>query len=123
MTFGANARILTIFTLFHVAISRIGIATGFVVIYGLVSGKQVNGWTGWFLWTTVLTSATGFLFPVHKLLPSHVVGIISEPPFKLTQLLVLVLFLLLTALSAIKFRQQPARVFSLGLPASSRSLE
>jgi hypothetical protein len=30
-----------------------------------------------FLLTTILTSATGFLFPFTKLLPSHVVGIIS----------------------------------------------
>lgn len=30
-----------------------------------------------FLATTILTSVTGFLFPFTKLLPSHVVGIIS----------------------------------------------
>ncbi len=33
--------------------------------------------TAVFLAATVLTSVTGFLFPFHRLLPSHVVGIIS----------------------------------------------
>ena len=33
--------------------------------------------TAMFLLTTILTSATGFLFPVEKLLPSHVIGILS----------------------------------------------
>jgi hypothetical protein len=30
-----------------------------------------------FLVTTILTSVTGFFFPVERLLPSHIVGIIS----------------------------------------------
>ena len=30
-----------------------------------------------FLATTVLTSVTGFFFPFHKLLPSHIIGVIS----------------------------------------------
>jgi magnesium-transporting ATPase (P-type) len=33
--------------------------------------------TAVFLATTVLTSLTGFLFPFPKLLPSHVVGVVS----------------------------------------------
>jgi hypothetical protein len=39
--------------------------------------KRSNGWTALFLATTVLTSVTGFLFPFHKFLPSHAVGIVS----------------------------------------------
>src|SRR5262249_44370629 len=35
------------------------------------------GWTGVFLWSTVLTSVTGFMFPFQQVLPSHVVGGIS----------------------------------------------
>src|SRR5439155_16149652 len=35
------------------------------------------GLTATFLLFTILTSATGFLFPFDKLLPSHVLGIIS----------------------------------------------
>jgi hypothetical protein len=65
------------FTLLHVLLSLTGIGSGFIVVYGLLTGKRLNGWTAIFLATTVLTSATGFLFPVEHLLPSHVVGIIS----------------------------------------------
>jgi len=65
------------FTLLHVLISLAGIGSGFVVVYGLLTGKRLDGWTAIFLATTALTSLTGFLFPVEHLLPSHVVGIIS----------------------------------------------
>lgn len=68
---------LAAFTLFHVAISLVGILGGFVVIFGLISAKQSNGWTAAFLLTTTATSVTGFLFPFHKFLPSHGVGIAS----------------------------------------------
>jgi hypothetical protein len=65
------------FTLIHVLLSLAGIGTGFIVLYGLLTGKRLEGWTAIFLATTVLTSVTGFFFPVEHLLPSHVVGIIS----------------------------------------------
>jgi hypothetical protein len=69
--------ILSAFTAFHVVLSLIGIVSGFVVVYGLLVSKRLDGWTKLFLWTTVATSVTGFLFPVHKLLPSHILGILS----------------------------------------------
>ncbi len=65
------------FTLFHVFLSLVGIATGLVVMAGLLSGRVMQAWTAIFLATTVATSVTGFLFPFHKLLPPHIVGIIS----------------------------------------------
>jgi hypothetical protein len=65
------------FTLLHVALSLIGIGSGFVVVYGLLTSKRYEGWTRLFLITTVATSATGLLFPVHKVMPSHVVSILS----------------------------------------------
>jgi len=65
------------FTFLHVLISLAGIASGFVVVYGLLHGKRLDGWTALFLATTVLTSVTGFAFPFDHLLPSHKVGIIS----------------------------------------------
>jgi hypothetical protein len=68
---------LATFTLVHVLLSLAGIATGLVVMYGFLTGKRLNGWTAIFLTTTVLTSVTGFLFPVEHLLPSHIVGILS----------------------------------------------
>lgn len=68
---------LSTFTLLHVVISLIGIGSGLVVVYGLLVGKRLDGITAIFLFTTVLTSVTGFLFPFEHLLPSHIVGIIS----------------------------------------------
>jgi hypothetical protein len=65
------------FTLVHVLLSLAGIASGFIVVYGLLTGKRLDGWTAIFLVTTVLTSLTGYLFPVEHILPSHVVGAIS----------------------------------------------
>ncbi len=65
------------FTTLHVIISLIAIVTGLVALLGMLGGKKLGGWTALFLATTVLTSVTGFLFPFTKLLPSHVVGIIS----------------------------------------------
>jgi hypothetical protein len=65
------------FTLLHVLISLIGIATGIVVAFGLIVGRKLPGWTGVFLWTTVLTSVTGFMFPFTKFGPPHAFGIIS----------------------------------------------
>lgn len=69
--------ILSAFTLFHVILSLIGIGSGFVVVYGLLASKRLDGWTALFLATTVATSLTGFLFPFHQFLPSHGVGIVS----------------------------------------------
>ncbi|HEV8037745.1 MAG TPA: hypothetical protein VGP62_02705 [Bryobacteraceae bacterium] len=69
--------ILSAFTLFHVVLSLVAIASGFVIVYGLLVSKRLDGWTALFLATTVATSATGFLFPVHHFMPSHVFGIIS----------------------------------------------
>jgi hypothetical protein len=68
---------MTTFTFVHVVISLVGILSGLVVLFGLIAGKRLDGWTALFLLTTVATSVTGFMFPFHKLLPSHVVGVIS----------------------------------------------
>ena len=63
-------------TVIHVLFSLAGIISGFVVIAGFLSSRS-SRWTGFFLVTTVATSVTGFLFPVHKFMPSHAVGILS----------------------------------------------
>ncbi len=68
---------ITTFTLIHVALSLVGIVTGLVVAGGLVAGKRLDGWTGVFLATTLLTNVTGFGFPFGTFLASHAVGIIS----------------------------------------------
>lgn len=72
------------FTLVHVLISLAGIGTGFIVLNGMLNGKRLDGWTAIFLTTTVLTNMTGFLFPVERLLPSHIVGTISLVVLALT---------------------------------------
>jgi hypothetical protein len=68
---------LATFTLVHVVISLVGIASGFIVLIGLFSSNRMSGMTALFLLTTILTSATGFLFPFTELLPSHIIAIIS----------------------------------------------
>lgn len=68
---------LTAITLIHVAISFVGIASGFVASFGLLRNRPLNGWTTLFLVSTAATSLTGFAFPFERLLPSHIVGIIS----------------------------------------------
>jgi hypothetical protein len=156
---------VTIFTLIHVGISLVAILSSFVVLKGMLTAKQLDGWTMLFLATTALTSVTGFLFPIHCVTPAIVVGIISlvllavaifaryarqlagawrktyvvtsvlalyfnvfvlivqafqkipalksiaptqnDPPFKLTQLVVLVAFIVLGILAAIRFRAEP----------------
>jgi hypothetical protein len=158
---------LTTFTFVHVLLSLIGIFSGFIVMFGLLAAKPLNGWTALFLASTVLTSATGFLFPFRGFLPSHGVGIISlfllavalfarygrhlagrwrqgyvvsamtalylnvfvllvqafrkvpalkaiaptesEPPFKITQLVVLAIFVVLTIVTVIRFHKSTVR--------------
>jgi hypothetical protein len=159
--------ILSAFTLFHVLLSLAGIISGFVVAFGLLTARRLEGWTAVFLWTTVATSATGFLFPFHRFLPSHAVGIVSlivlavalyarykrqlagawqrtyvvtamiafylnvfvlvaqlfmkvpalkvlaptqsEPPFKVTQLVVLAIFIVLGVFATLRFRNEQLR--------------
>ena len=69
--------ILRVYTIIHTLISLVGIFTGFVVLFGLLGGKRLDGWTKWFLITTVATSVTGFFFPFHGFTPAYAVGAIS----------------------------------------------
>ena len=159
---------LSPFTKLHVVISLIGIVSGLVVMFGLLVGRRLNGWTTLFLISTVLTSVTGFFFPFHGVTPAIVVGIISlvllavaivaryarhlagawrwmyvvtamislylnvfvlivqlfqkvpalrvlaptqsEPPFAVTQLAVLGLFVVLTIVALIRFRSEQLRM-------------
>jgi hypothetical protein len=68
---------LSTFTTVHIIISLIAIVSGLVVMVGMFSSKPMPGLTAIFLLFTVLTSVTGFMFPFEKLLPSHMIGIIS----------------------------------------------
>jgi hypothetical protein len=66
-----------IFTLFHVAISLIGILSGLIVAYGLITDQRMPFLTAIFLLTTVATSVTGFFFHRDHIMPGHILGVIS----------------------------------------------
>ena len=68
---------LETFTLIHVLISLAGIASGMVVMYGLLTDQRLDRWTVVFLFTTALTSLTGFLFPFAAVTPAIKLGIFS----------------------------------------------
>ena len=159
---------MTTFTFVHVVISLVAIFSGLVTVFGMIAGKRLDGWTGLFLFMTVLTSVTGFMFPYHGFTPAIGVGILSlvalamailaryrrhlvggwrrtyvisavialylnvfvlvvqlfekvpvlhamapkgsEPPFLITQAIVMVIFVVLGILAAKKFRDQTTRV-------------
>ena len=65
------------FTILHVAISLVAIASGLAVLFGWMGGKDRENLTRWFLATTVATSVTGFMFPFHAVTPGIIVGAIS----------------------------------------------
>jgi uncharacterized membrane protein YtjA (UPF0391 family) len=68
---------LPTYTIIHVIISLIAIATGFTTVFGMLTGNRMARWTAVFLVMTILTSVTGFGFPFDHFLPSHAVGAIS----------------------------------------------
>ena len=68
---------LETYTVFHVVLSLVGVASGLVCTFGWLTSRRFTNWETLFLVTTVATSITGFGFPFHKILASHVVGIIS----------------------------------------------
>jgi len=71
---------LATFTTVHVIISLIAIVSGILVLFGILGSSRMPGLTAIFLLFTILTSATGFLIPPlmsEKLLPSHMIGILS----------------------------------------------
>jgi hypothetical protein len=68
---------LTILTVSHVLVSLVGLGFGFVVIWGVLSGKRFDRSAAVFLITTIATSASGFLFPVDRITPGHILGVLS----------------------------------------------
>jgi hypothetical protein len=61
----------------HVAVSLIGMVSGFVVLYGLLTGRSLGAWTAVFLVTTILTSATGFPLEPFGFDAARAIGLIS----------------------------------------------
>jgi hypothetical protein len=68
---------MPIFTTLHVIISLIGIVSGLVLLYGLITARRMPAVTAVFLATTVLTSLTGFGFRRDHIFPGHVLGVLS----------------------------------------------
>ena len=68
---------LSAFTQLHVVLSLVGIVAGVVVAAAMLGSRDLPRWTAIFLATTILTSVTGYFFPVDKILPSHIVGGLS----------------------------------------------
>jgi hypothetical protein len=66
-----------LFTGIHVLLSLIGIATGFLVIFGMIGRRKLPSWTAWFFVTNVLTDFTGFLFPFKGITPGIIIGVLS----------------------------------------------
>src|SRR5437763_17183831 len=72
-----QSMILHIYTIIHLLICLVGIFTGLIVLFGMLAGNRLDGWTKWFLITTVATSVTGFFFPFHGFTPAIALGIMS----------------------------------------------
>jgi hypothetical protein len=66
-----------LFLEFHVIVSLVGMVSGLVVLYGLLTGAALGGWTALFLVTTILTSVTGFPLPPFGFDPPRAVGTLS----------------------------------------------
>jgi hypothetical protein len=149
----------------HVALSLVGMVSGLVVLYGLLIGRPLAGWTALFLVTTILTCVTGFPLAPPGIDPAQIVGVTTlvllaaavaarylfglagawrwiyvitavtalylnvfvgvvqafqkisflqplaptqaEPPFQITQLAVLAIFVVLGIVATVRFRPAP----------------
>ena len=150
------------FTVLHVVITLVAIGSGLIVVGGIFASHKLPVTTALFLFTTALTSVTGFLFPIHGFTPALGVGIVacvilavalfalykehltgawrriyvitavaslylnvfvlvvqsfvkvsalnalaptqSEPPFAITQAVVLAIFILIALIAVVRFR-------------------
>jgi hypothetical protein len=68
---------LAAFTILHVLISVAAIAAGIVVVIGMLRAERLSGWTAAFFAFTLLTSLTGFLFPIKGFTPALGTGVVS----------------------------------------------
>ena len=68
---------MTLFTTIHVVITLIAMVAGLIAIFGMIGNERRDTVNGVFLRFTVLTSVTGFLFPIHGLTPALILGMMS----------------------------------------------
>jgi hypothetical protein len=62
---------------FHVLLSLVGMAAGFVVLYGLAVRRASKGWIALFIAATGLTSITGFPLAPFGFDPARAAGVIA----------------------------------------------
>jgi hypothetical protein len=65
------------FTLLHVIITLVAIGSGLIVLGGMFGSRMLRVTTALFLFTTALTSVTGFIFPIHGFTPALGVGVLA----------------------------------------------
>lgn len=65
------------FKVLHTVLSLIGILTGLNVLGRMIRMRPLGASNTIFLWTTILTTVTGFFFPFTKIGPPHIVGVVS----------------------------------------------
>lgn len=65
------------FIILHVIITLVAIGSGLIVVGGMFASNRLPITTALFLFTTLLTSVTGFLFPIHGFTPALGVGIVA----------------------------------------------
>src|SRR5215468_5909541 len=58
------------FTILHVIITLVAIGSGLIVVGGMFASHRLPVTTALFLFTSALTSMTGFLFPIHGFTPA-----------------------------------------------------
>lgn len=68
---------LSAFTILHVIVSLVAIASGLFVAYQMLNSQFSPIWTLVFLATTALTSITGFISPISGFTPGMAFGIVS----------------------------------------------
>ena len=93
---------LAAFTQLHTIISLIAIATGLIALVAFTRGSWLATVMQIFVWTTVATTVTGFLFPFNGFTPAIGTGIVSS----------LVLVVLLFALYQSKLQGRARTVFA-----------
>src|SRR5262245_21908262 len=65
------------FTLLHVVITLVAIGSGLIVVGGMFASRVLPVTTTLFLFTTAMTSVSGFLFPIQGFTPALGVGILA----------------------------------------------
>ena len=75
---GANFMTMDGYTLTHVVISLIAIASGLAVLAGMIGSRRLDRTTLLFVLFSALTNLTGFGFPITGQTPALILGVISS---------------------------------------------